>query len=455
MAADTTVMPSSGDRRAGAASSQVRNAAIHPDQRPTSGQEIGAPTRLGRRSRPNWTISAAFVGIVLTAWNLRSAVTSVPPLLERISTELGFNATLIGMLGALPAVAFAAAGLIGVRLLRRFTAEQLAIGVLLVEALGQLVRPWSGNAAGFLIVSALTLLGMGIGNVILPALVKAWFPNRIGVITAAYVTALTIGTSVPALLAVPIAADLGWQRGLALWGVIALLPIPAWLIVARNPRVLPTHTRPESQQHTRVPVHRSPIAWGLALLFGMNALNLYAMFTWLPVRLIDAGASEARAGAMLALFSGVGVLPSLLIPVLLSRIGRAGSIAAVCVGFFAVGYAGLLLTPMTLTMLWTVLAGLGGGGFPLVLTLLGLRSASAASAGALAGFAQGVGYLAAASGPLLVGLLHDLTGGWTAPFGFLAGTLVLMLTGGWLCSGTGTVDDDLHRRAAARRSGGD
>ena len=456
MAADTTLMPPPRDRRTGATSSQVQNTAIHPDQRPTSSQEIGTPAGFGHGRRPTWTILAAFGGIVLLALNLRSAVTAVPPLLDRITADLGFNATVIGVLGAFPALAFSAAGLVGVRLLRRYSAERIAVGVLLVEALGQLGRPWSGSVPGFLIVSALTLLGMGVGNVILPALVKAWFPNRIGMVTAAYVTAVAIGTSVPALIAVPIANHLGWQRGLALWGAIALLPIPAWLITARTPRVLPAPPLLEGDRHTaadrrphRIAVHRSPIAWGLALLFGMNALNLYAMFTWLPVRLVDAGAGDARAGAMLALFAGIGIVPSLLIPMLLGRIGRAGLIAAGCVGFFAAGYTGLLLAPMTLTMLWIVLAGLGGGGFPLVLTLFGLRSATPASAGALAGFAQGIGYLAAASGPLLVGLLHDLTGGWTAPFGFLGVTLLLMLVGGWLCSGNTTVDDDLRRRHSA------
>ena len=392
---------------------------------------------------------AALAGIVLTAINLRSAVTAVPPLLDRISDDLNFSATAIGLLGSLPALAFASAGLVGVRLLRRFSAERIAVGVLLVEATGQMARPWSGGSTAFLAVSALTLLGMGIGNVILPALVKAWFPNRIGAVTAGYVTAIAIGTSVPALIAVPIANGLGWQRGLALWGVVALLPIPTWLVAGARARALPPAPPAEGDRRPhRIAVRRSPIAWGLALLFGMNALNLYAMFTWLPVRLVDAGASAERAGAMLALFAGIGIFPSLLIPMLLGRIGRAGLMTVVCVGFFAVGYAGLLLAPMTLTMLWTLLAGLGGGGFPLVLTLFGLRSATPASAGALAGFAQGVGYLVAASGPLLVGLLHDATDGWGLPFGFLAITLVLMLVGGRLCSGDGTVDDDLRRRSA-------
>jgi CP family cyanate transporter-like MFS transporter len=183
----------------------------------------------------------------------------------------------------------------------------------------------------------------------------------------------------------------------------------------------------------------------------MNALNLYAMFTWLPVRLTDAGASESRAGAELALFAGIGILPSLLIPTILSRVGRSGLMVVICVGFFTVGYTGLLLAPTTLTSLWTLLAGLGGGGFPLVLTLFGLRSATPATAGALSGFAQAVGYLAAVTGPLVVGLLHELNGGWAAPFGFLGITLVLMLVGGWLCSGSGTVDDDLRARLGTKK----
>jgi CP family cyanate transporter-like MFS transporter len=460
MAAETTLMPPLYNGDASAASAQVRNATIHPVQGPTSDPDIGPRRRIGRRidrgRRPSWIVLLAFAGIVLMALNLRSAVTSVPPLLDLISADLGFNATVIGTLGALPALAFAGAGLIGIRLVRRFPAERIAIGVLLVEAAGQLIRPWTGSVPGFLAISTLTLLGMGVGNVILPALVKAWFPDRIGPVTASYVTVMAIGTSVPALLAVPIATGLGWQRGLALWGALALLAVPSWVITARHPRARPPSRllqgdrEPGDRRAHRIAVHRSPISWGLALLFGMNALNLYAMFTWLPVRLVDAGATQARAGAELALFAGIGIVPSLLIPTILSRVGRSGLMVAICVVFFVGGYLGLLLAPMTLTSLWTLLAGLGGGGFPLVLTLFGLRSASPATAGALSGFAQAVGYLAAVTGPLLVGLLHDVTGGWTAPFGFLGMTLVLMLVGAWLCSPTTMVDADLRARHAAK-----
>ncbi len=463
MASDTALVPPPGNPEPGAAEGAVRIATIHPVrhpvQNPTSAAGmVTSPVRRARKvplQRPGWPVLVAFAGIILTALNLRTAVTAVPPLLDSISGDLGLNATLIGLLGALPALAFATAGLLGVRLLRRFTGEAIAVGVLLVEAVGQAVRPWAGGAAGFLVVSALTLLGMGVGNVVLSALVKAWFPERVAVVTGMYAIAIAVGTSLPALLAVPLAGALGWHRGLALWSLLAVVVAPLWLAVTRHPRALPPTPLLETERHGpdggrphRIAVQRSPITWGLVLLFGMNALNLYAMFTWLPVRLTDAGLSDGSAGAMLALFAGIGVLPSLVIPIVLGRFGRAGLMTGVCVACFAVGYVGLLLGPTHVTWLWTSLAGLGGGGFPLVLTLFGLRSATPATAGALSGFSQGIGYLFGACGPLLFGGLHDLTHGWAAPFGFLLLTLVVMLVGGWMVSGGRTVDDDLRLRAA-------
>jgi CP family cyanate transporter-like MFS transporter len=464
---------------------------------PSRNPERGGIADSGREShhRPGWALLIAFTGIVMMALNLRSAVTAVPPLLDRISADLPLNPTVIGALGALPALAFSFAGQAGVRLLRRFPAERIAVVVLLVVAAGQVVRPWTGIVGGFLVVSALTMLAMGVGNVILPMLVKAWFPNRIGQVTAAYTTAMAVGTSVPALIAVPMASRLGWRAGLTLWGLLALLAVPNWWIASRQPRARPTGMTPTSEPTSpnrttsaaqltpapeptspnqmtsttepmpttettstrtttpRIALHRSRIAWGLALLFGMNALNLYALFAWLPTRLVDAGATEGRAGAELALFAGIGFVPSLLVPILMARFGRPGLITAVSVGCYVVGYTGLLLAPMTLTSVWCLVAGLGGGGFPLSLTMFGLRSATATTAGALSGFAQSIGYLAAATGPLLVGVLHNLSGGWTASFGFLGVTLVLMLIGAWLCSPATTVDEELGNRVV-RGTGG-
>jgi CP family cyanate transporter-like MFS transporter len=394
------------------------------------------------------------------ALNLRAAVTSIPPLIHQMRADLTFSSTLIGLLGSIAPLAFASAGLVGTLLMRRMSAERIAVLLLLVTAAGQLVRPWSPSAVVFLSLSAITLLAMGVGNVIMPALVKAWFPRSIGPVTAAYTTMLAIGTAVPALIAIPLAGivpGLGWRLGLSIWAVIALLAVPSWIIAARRPRALPPPRPLEYQRHTardlrphRIAVHRSPIAWGLGLLFIANSLNLYAMFTWLPIRLVDAGLSEAAAGAELAVFAGIGVVPSLLIPGLAARRGNTFALAAICASCFTAGYLGLLLAPATLTTLWAVIGGLGGGGFPLVLTMIGLRSATPATAGVLSAFAQTVGYCGAVTGPLIFGLLHGATGGWAASFGFLLFSMLLMLAGGWITRKPTTVDDDLRLRAAAR-----
>jgi CP family cyanate transporter-like MFS transporter len=186
------------------------------------------------------------------------------------------------------------------------------------------------------------------------------------------------------------------------------------------------------------------------MLFIANSLNLYAMFTWLPIRLIDAGLSEAAAGAQLAVLAGIGIVPSLLVPGLAVRVGNTFSLAAGCVAAFIVGYLGLLFLPAQLTTLWTVIGGLGAGGFPLVLTMIGLRSATPATAGAVSAFVQSVGYGGAVTGPLIFGLLHGATGGWAASFGFLFLTMLLLLAGGWITRKPTTVDDDLRLRSLRR-----
>jgi CP family cyanate transporter-like MFS transporter len=395
----------------------------------------------GRRT----SMIVALAGIVLLALNLRGAVTVVPPLLDSVRAGLDMSTTVVGVLGSLPTLAFALAGWVGARLLRRFAAEQLAVGVLVVAAAGQVLRPWSGSALGFLAVSALTLLAMGVGNVILPPLVKAWFPHRIGTVTAAYVATIATGTAIPALVAVPLAtaagAD-GWRVMLATWGAVAVLGLPAWLVIVRHPRAVPQE---RATTPVRLPLVRSRIARGLALMMAMTGLNTYAILIWLPARLTDAGLSDAVAGAQLALFAGIGVVPSLVVPVLAVRVRRIEWLVAASLACFVVGYTGLLLAPATLTTLWVLVTGLGPLTFPLCLTLVGLRSANPATAGALSGFMQGWGYAAAAVGPLLVGVLHDVTGGWTAPFAFLFGTLALLLLGGIWSAPRRTVDDDLRR----------
>jgi len=422
------------------------------------------------RTRPGRHALHVLGAILLLTLTLRTAVTGLSPLLPRVSEGVPLTPTQAGVVGALPPFCFALAGLIGPSLLRRAAAERVVLMFAAFQIVGLVVRPWSGGPWPFVAASVVALLGMGLGNVVLPVLVKAWFPHRIPAVTSMYVMGITGGTSLPALLAVPVAdavtrstgdERLGWQVGLSWWASLSLLVILAWLGPARHPRATPSPqpveprsgsdapgTTPGHQRTRRGGLLGSRIAVGILLLFGANSLTNYAMFAWLPTRLTEAGMSPSAPGVMLAVFGGRGVPAALIVPTLAARFGRMALLATQFAACFAIGELGLLLAPLHLTLLWVVLAGWGSGGFSLALTLIGLRSRSPAGAARLSGFVQGLGYLMAGFGPIVAGVLRQETGGWTAPFAVLIGVLVLMVAGGVLANPRFTVEDELERRAA-------
>ena len=408
---------------------------------------------IGRRSLH------VLVALLLLTLTLRTAVTGLSPLLPRVSAGIPLTPAQAGVVGALPPFSFAAAGLTGPTLLRRLAAERLVIVAMILEIIGLVTRPWSGGPGPFVAFSVVALLGMGTGNVVLPVLVKAWFPRRIPALTSMYVMGLTAGTSLPALTAVPVAdavaratgsARLGWQIGLAWWAIVCVVVAIAWVGPAMHPRAVPA-ARPATWQGrcpggVRKPLWRSRTAWGIMMIFGANSLTSYALFAWLPSRLTEAGVGDATAGLLLAVFGGMGVPAALTVPHLAARGHHTLVLVAQFAAAFVVGELGLLHAPQRLTLLWVVLAGWGTGGFPLALALIGLRTRTPSGAGALSGFVQGLGYLMAGFGPITVGVLRQTSGAWTLPFAVLIGVLTIMLIGGLLASRQITVEEELDGR---------
>ena len=430
-----------------------------------SGAPVGLdrPTVRSRTPLPGRRALSVLAAILLLALTLRTAVTGLSPLLPRVSAGIPLSPAQAGVVGALPPFCFALAGLLGPPLLRRSAAERLVLLVAGLQIAGLVVRPWSGGPWPFVAASVVAMTGMGLGNVVLPVLVKAWFPHRIPTVTSMYVMGVTGGTALPALFAVPVAdavarssgdARLGWQVGLSWWAVLSLVVVLAWLGPARHPRALPTRrplvsrsgfegpeTTPGYQRSGRG-VSTSRVAWGIMLLFGANSLVSYAFFAWLPTRLTEAGMAPATAGLMLAVFGGMGVPAALVVPQLAARTGRTAVLATQFAVCFAVGVLGILVAPLHLTLLWVVVGGWGSGGFSLALTLIGLRSRTPAGAGRLSGFAQGFGYLMAGFGPIVAGVLREATGGWTAPFAVLLAVLVFMVVGGVLANPRTFIEDE-------------
>jgi CP family cyanate transporter-like MFS transporter len=354
------------------------------------------------------------VAVVLAAANLRPAVTSVGPLLDTVRDAVGADAAWAGLLTTVPVLCFAAAGLAAPALARR-VGVRAAIGVALAAlTAGLAVRVWGGVGIGPGLMLAGTLLasvGIAITGVLLPVVVRAGFPDRIGLVTGLYTAALQGGATLGFALAPPLEPVLGgWRPTLAGWALPAAVALACWLLWGRVPVA-----RADGPGGRRS-LLRSPLAWVVTVFFGLQAFVAFAVLSWLSLALIEAGTSRVQAGLLLALLSIVALPVSLFVPPMAGRsAGQSGWIVALG-GCGLVGMSGFLLAPTAAPVLWAVLLGLGMSVFSLALTVIAVRAGNASDTAALSGMAQGVGYLIAATGPFVIGLLRESTGGWTVPF---------------------------------------
>ena len=380
--------------------------------------------------------------ILVFALSLRAAVTSLTPLLGRISTDLEFGNAAVGMIGMLPTLMFGIAGLVGSGLGRRFGLEAATVGAVIVTAVGTGLRGLATDTWSLIALSAVALFGMGLGNVLIPPLVKRYFPHRIAASSTAYILCVQLGTSVPAALAVPAADAAGWRWALAAWALIPLLALLPWIEVARRRRAAIAE-EPDQTAVDRLPVWRSPIAWGLVFMFGMTSLMTYSLLTWIPAVLADAGADDSLGGAAVAVFAGVGFLATFVAPWLCLRFANPFGFIVLFGACMLGGLAGLYWAPLSGTMAWVLLAGLGVSSFPMSLTLINVRTRTAAGSSSLSGFGQGLGYLIACAGPILFGVLRDASGGWGLPLSMLAVATAVMLAGGFVVCRPRFLEDSL------------
>jgi len=371
------------------------------------------------------------LGIVLLAANLRPALTSVAPLIGQIRTDTGISNGVAGLLTGLPLLAFSALSPIAPRLARRFGMEQVLLASLLVLASGILLRS-AGAVAALFLGTAILGAAIAAGNVLLPSLVKREFPERTGLMTSTYSTALAVSAAIAAGTSFPIAhqvGGIGWRGALALWALLALVAAVAWFPQIRSADPMNTST---GNARRVTSLWRSVLAWQVTLFMGLQALGYYVVLTWLPEILQEeVGVSAAQAGWMLALAQVVVIPAMFLAPVLADRSPSQYSVVVVAVTLTGAGTLGLLVAASTATVLWIILLGLGQGAcFSLALTFFALRAPDSEHAAALSGMAQSVGYLLAAGGPFLFGLLRDATHAWTVPLTLLvAFTVCLLITG--------------------------
>ncbi|AGZ44127.1 MFS transporter [Actinoplanes friuliensis] len=376
------------------------------------------------RPLPLWAgRTAALLGIALVALTLRQAVAAISPILGEIRVDIPISSIGVGLLGTLPPILLAASGFVAPRVARGIGLDGGILLALLLMTLGHLVRAFAPGFAVLLAGSVVALAGTGIGNVLLPPIVRRYFPDRVALLTAVYVCIVGVSTAVPAALAAPVAERIGWRFSLGMWSLTSAVALVPWLllIVRERRRRLSDDLAAESAPTTLVArLWRSRVALSITVVFSTSTICTYAAFAWLPEILGDiAGSTPTEAGVLLAVTGIVSVPGALIAPLLVARLRNVGWLIAAGVASFVVGYLGLLLAPATLTLLWVLLIGSGSILFPVSLVLINVRTRTQGGTVALSGFSQGVAYALGALGPLIVGLLHDASGGWTLPLLFL------------------------------------
>lgn len=373
-------------------------------------------------------------GIVVVALNLRATITVVGPLVPTIRADLGVDNVAMGTVGTLPVLMFGLVAPLAPAIGRRFGLGRTLAASMALLAVGTVLRSLGGYA-WLLVGTAILGIAIGVGNVLVPALIKGAFPGRVGALTSLYGSMMVVGATVSAAVAVPVAEAAGWPVSLGVWAVPAVI---AAAVVFGSVLLDDRATAPEERARvvaarraeTGVParvLHRSSVAWHVTAFMGLQSLFFYVTLAWLPDVLVERGMTDARAGLMVSILNVAGLVGVLVAPAVADRVAdqRWYGVGS---GLLAVAGVVVLLVPGTaLAPVAAILLGLGAGAtVGVAFALFSLRTTSVRDAAAVSGMAQTWGYILAALGPLLWGALRDASTSWTPPL--VALLLVVLCT---------------------------
>ena len=389
-----------------------------------------AEARTGRRT---WAAALFVAGIVALAFNLRGAITSLPPVFPELASALHLSSLKVALLAAAPVLCFAVFSIPAAPLSRRFGEERVLLASLVLLAVGLLAR---GAWPEVLLFPGTVVAGGAIAlmNVLLPSLVKRRRPDQAGLLIGVYLLSLAAGAILGSLIAVPLYQSSGGSARLTLglWALPALVGALAWLPQWRFRTTPAGPGGARSDGRRLVKVSRHLLAWQVMGFMGLQSLIYYSALSWLPILLRDRGAGAEHAGTLLALMNFGNAITALLAPLLAQRARDQRSLIAATVAASAVGLAGVWFAPLSQAAAWTLVFGLGqGAALGLAIYFTAARAPDPVTSASLSAFTQGAGYLVAAIGPLAVGFLHAVTGTWTVPVLALLVVVVFQGIVGW------------------------
>lgn len=359
------------------------------------------------------TLSSVFLilGILFIAANLRGPITGIGPVLNQVIDSFHLSAAQAGMLTTLPLLAFAIASPMATALAKRQGLEISLFIALILIGLG-LASRLIDSITVLYIGTAVIGIGIAIGNVLLPSLIKRDFPHKVALLTSSYVLAMGIFSGSYSALIIPLSEyhDIGWKIALASYGTLTFLSIVIWL-----PQ-LTSHTKPNKDlilSQAKKKIWHHPLAWHITLCLGLNSFFTYVMIAWLPNILMGGGQDALQAGVLHGAFQLASAVPGIVLIPLLSKLKDQRLLALILALIGCFSSLGLLYLPQY-AFIWSTTLGFSSGAvFILGLSYISLRSQHSGQAASLSGMAQCVGYLLAAIGPMFAGALHTSFNSWS------------------------------------------
>src|SRR5690554_1606029 len=383
------------------------------------------------------------VGLVLIATNLRAPISALGPVLESIIDQFALSPTQAGMLTTLPLLAFAMGSPLATSLAKRVGVEMSLFIALILIAAGVSSR-LIDSSTGLFIGTAVIGIGIAIGNVLLPAVIKRDFPTQLAVMTSTYVLVMGIFSGGYSALILPISQfkNMGWQLALAGFAVITIVSIVVWLPQLRR------HTPPPAdlaETTGNSKVWHSRLAWQVTTLLGFNSFFTYIMYAWMPSILIERGVEAEFAGVLHGIFQVAAAVAAIALIPILARLKDQRMISFSLAGLTAVGSLGLLFVPQ-LAMFWSVAVGFFSGCvFILGLSFISLRTDTTSQTTSLSGMAQCLGYLLAASGPMIAGYLQSFFNSWTPVLWLCVAASLICAVAGLFCGRNITINEHAAR----------
>ncbi len=375
----------------------------------------------GALDRSGGVSIAVVSGLFLASLALRPQLLALGPLLPFIRDDLGLPASLAGLLTTIPVLCMGIFAPLGPRMTARLGPRwALAVCLGLIAGLG-MVR---AVAPTYLLVLIATFgIGVAIGaaGAIPSMLVSQRLASRPALGMGAYAGGIVLGSTLAAAFAVPLAAGGDWRASLLIISAVAWLSLAAWLLLVRGEGSGPPLTG------TRRLPWRSTTAWLLVVVFGLQSILFYGVVAWLPNVVVERGWTATDAGALVAIFNGIGLLTTIGVPLVADqfpsrRPGLVASAGVSTVGFVALAVAPGLAYPSVVAL------GLALGAiFPLVLTLPIDVTDDPVRAGSVAALMLLGGYILSSLGPFALGAARDLTGDFGASLWLLVGVSITLV----------------------------